>query len=222
MQTVTGAQTFSTGQINRPTATSPTDPVATQEQQAEEAEEKRKGIDYAALLETLQKMNENVRAGRPADYDREEERRTPGFNEFAKNKEKEEDQPREDTGAGMNRIRSTLQAMGFKPQDIDAYLNAMKMPDLQGDSGDEMARQLDQHEEEQQAQRREQQLESRLSEPQQASATMMGGIASRDGENADQLGAGGGFTTQQGAETETGRLPDLFRNELQTMLSLLR
>ena len=157
-----------------------------------------RGVDFAALLVVLKEMRENVEQGRPADWSKEEANHQAAVNEYLKNGEQpDEAEENANSQQGMNRIRSTLASIGFEPADIDAYLAAMKMPETLGQSDGDGSRRLDQQEQELEQQKQTQQLESRLTDTQQASASMLSGTpAQTDTARAGQPGSGDSLLDQ--------------------------
>ncbi|MCV6589546.1 MAG: hypothetical protein OIF57_11015 [Marinobacterium sp.] len=138
-------------------------------------EEKRKLLSFEQALAELARMKENVREGRPAALDQEEKQRQPGLDAFNKAESDPDSQQAETVVDGMQRIRSTLGAQGFERNDVDAYLQAMKMPELQGQSDGAVERQLDRQEQLLEQQRQQQQIDNRLTDGQHTSASMFAG-----------------------------------------------
>ncbi len=136
---------------------------------AEITNKEEKGPTFADFLTLLAEMTENVREGRPADLSEEEARRDPGLAEFKNSdtkRDEESDSERTDNSQGMNRIRKVLGTMGFKPNEVEAYIQTMKMPDIQG-ADNEIELDQAQHQEELETQQRQRQIDSQLTTPQQ-------------------------------------------------------
>jgi len=126
----------------------------------------------AELAAIFAEMLENVRDGRPADKNKEEHQRDAGLNAFKEQGDGKAAPGESESHAGMNRIRTTLGAAGFEREDIDAYIQAMKMPETNGTSRDLTDLQQEQQEELLEEQKQEQQIENRLTDSQQPSASM--------------------------------------------------
>lgn len=134
--------------------------------------------DFAVLLEALQKINENLEKGLPADYDKEQDGGRDDLDKLEDGDAKTHARHEDET---INRIRTMLEVTGFNPAQIDEYLDAMKMPELQGDAnGDLKAQQELQeqlHEQALEEQKRKQEVTQSLTTQQQTTSSLTGPVS---------------------------------------------